>query len=280
MQALRQHYFPDGGAGPRNSPRQDKLPVYVMFVTDGQTTDQDGHRDQIEWSSYEPIFWQFMAIGQSSKNVVPDGAAAAAEEAAASAPGFAAMLTGDFQFLEELDDMPGRFLDNADFFSVADPAAAADDQLYDLMMTEYPGWLQQARQRGLDLRLTAGGCRSSASQRRRHDLDRPRDLVVGEVGAGGEPQPARALGHRRRSEAADLDAVARAGLGRGDGPLGVAEDHRDDGRRRAAGAAELGREPGGDRAHPRPARCGSACSSRSAASALPTRRPAPGRCRR
>ena len=33
----------------------------------------------------------------------------------------ASMLTGDFQFLEELDDMPGRFVDNADFFSVADP---------------------------------------------------------------------------------------------------------------------------------------------------------------
>ena len=51
----------------------------------------------------------------------------------------ASMMTGDFQFLEELDDMPGRFVDNADFFSVADPAALSDEQLYDLMMNEYPG---------------------------------------------------------------------------------------------------------------------------------------------
>lgn len=148
MQAVRRYYFPDGGAGPRNSPRQDKLPVYVMFVTDGQTTDQQGTRDQVAWSSYEPIFWQFMAIGQSSKNVVPDGAPPPPKKR-----GFGArlqqMLTGDFQFLEELDDMQGRFLDNADFFSVADPSVLPDHQLYDLMMTEYPSWLQQAKQRGL-----------------------------------------------------------------------------------------------------------------------------------
>jgi stress response protein SCP2 len=148
MQALRRYYFPDGGAGPRNSPRQDKLPVYVMFVTDGQTTDQQGTRDQVTWSSFEPIFWQFMAIGQSSKNVVPDGAPPPKKKQGFGAR-FAQMLTGDFQFLEELDDMPGRFLDNADFFSVADPAALPDHQLYDLMMTEYPGWVQQAKQRGL-----------------------------------------------------------------------------------------------------------------------------------
>ncbi len=148
MQALRRYYFPDGNAGPRNSPRQDKLPVYVMFVTDGQTTDQQGTRNQVTWSSYEPIFWQFMAIGQSSKNVVPEGAPPPPKKRGLGAR-LAQALTGDFQFLEELDDMPGRFLDNADFFSVADPAALPDHQLYDLMMTEYPGWLQQARQRGL-----------------------------------------------------------------------------------------------------------------------------------
>ena len=64
--------------------------------------------------------------------------------------GFAArMAAAAFQFLEELDDLPGRYLDNADFFSVDDPAAIPEDQLYDLMMNEYPGWVQQARQGGL-----------------------------------------------------------------------------------------------------------------------------------
>jgi stress response protein SCP2 len=152
MQAVRQHYFPDGRGGPRNSPRPDKLPVYVMFVTDGQTTDQAGTKQQVEWSSYEPLFWQFMAIGQSSRNVTAQGTPALSkkkQKRGGFSARLASMLTGDFQFLEELDDMPGRFVDNADFFSVADPAELSDEQLYDLMMNEYPGWLKLARAQGL-----------------------------------------------------------------------------------------------------------------------------------
>ncbi len=149
MQAVRRHYFQDGGAGPRTSPRPDKLPVYVIFVTDGQTTDQHGTKQQVEWSSYEPLFWQFMAIGQSSRNVTATGAPPPKKKKGGLGARLAAMAAGNFQFLEELDDMPGRFIDNADFFSVADPADISDEQLYDLLMSEYPGWLQLARTQGL-----------------------------------------------------------------------------------------------------------------------------------
>jgi len=45
--------------------------------------------------------------------------------------------------------MAGRYLDNADFFAVEDPAAIPDDELFELLMTEYPGWLTQARDKGL-----------------------------------------------------------------------------------------------------------------------------------
>jgi stress response protein SCP2 len=148
MQAVRRHYFPDVAGGARTSPLQEKLPVYVIFVTDGQTTDQAGTKQQVIWSSYEPLFWQFMAIGQSSRNVTAQGAPPKKKKGGFGAR-FASMMTGDFQFLEELDDMPGRLVDNADFFSVADPAALSDEQLYDLMMNEYPGWLQLARSAGL-----------------------------------------------------------------------------------------------------------------------------------
>ncbi|MGH9158010.1 MAG: VWA domain-containing protein [Acidimicrobiales bacterium] len=147
MQAVRRFYFPDGGAGSRTAPRPDSLPVYVMFVTDGQTTDQRGTRNQVEWSSFEPLFWQFMAIGQSSRNVTIGGAAPAKKKGLMGR--LAGAMQGDFSFLEELDDMPGRYLDNADFFSVADPGQIPDDQLYDLMTNEYPDWVKLARQKGL-----------------------------------------------------------------------------------------------------------------------------------
>ncbi len=135
MALIREHYF--GSSAPRSAPLKG-MPVYVMFVTDGATFDEQGARAQVVSSSYEPLFWQFMAIGRSSKSV----------DLAKSGP---APVGGAraFQFLEELDDMPGRYLDNADFFAVSDPGNLSDDQLFDLLMTEYPSWLTQARQKGL-----------------------------------------------------------------------------------------------------------------------------------
>ena len=149
MRMIRQHYFPDGGAGPRSAPRPDKLPVYVMFVTDGQTMDPDEARSQVAWSSYEPMFWQFMAIGQSSRNVAAAGAHPPQKKQRGMGGFLSRLVQTDFGFLEELDDMGGRFLDNANFFSVADPTMLPDDQLYDLLMNEYPAWVQHARRLGL-----------------------------------------------------------------------------------------------------------------------------------
>jgi hypothetical protein len=132
MQRVREHYF--GSSQLRFAPFGQPLPVYVMFVTDG---------DQVIASSFEPLFWQFMAIGRS-----PD-AVDMQRSGAARRPPMGRGRGSDFSFLEELDDMGGRFLDNADFFAVTDPANLTDEQLFDLMAAEYPGWLAQARARGL-----------------------------------------------------------------------------------------------------------------------------------
>jgi stress response protein SCP2 len=139
LQAIRTAYFPDARGGNRHSPLKANMPVYVMFVTDGQPFDRDQSEQQLQWSSYEPIFWQFMAIGKSSK------------DAKAKRGGLFGLFSGgnQFEFLENLDDLGGRYVDNADFFSVEDPEAIADQELYDLLMTEYPNWLKTARSRGL-----------------------------------------------------------------------------------------------------------------------------------
>ena len=106
-----------------------------MFVTDGAASDERSAREQVVSSSYEPLFWQFMAIGRSSKSVDHQGGRGL----------FGSGSGREFRFLEELDDMPGRHLDNADFFAVEDPANLDDDQLFDLLMGEYPAWLRHAR---------------------------------------------------------------------------------------------------------------------------------------
>ncbi|WP_067479673.1 VWA domain-containing protein [Actinomadura hibisca] len=122
MREIRRHYF--GTDETRRAPHPADLPVYVMFVTDGGTFDKDETTRQVVSSSYEPLFWQFIAISPDPRD-------------------------RQFKILRKLDDMRGRHLDNADFFTVADPSQISDEELFDLMTAEYPHWLGRARAAGL-----------------------------------------------------------------------------------------------------------------------------------
>ena len=120
---VRTHYF--GKSGDRSEPRPQPTPVYVMFITDGEPSDKAVATRQVRAASYEPVFWQFMGVG-----------------------------SGRFSFLEKLDDLDGRYTDNADFFAVTDDELLgahpiSDDALFARLMTEYPDWVQRARSGGL-----------------------------------------------------------------------------------------------------------------------------------
>lgn len=121
--AVRRHYF--GTSDERSAPHAADVPVYVMFVTDGEPSDKPVATKQVRAASYEPVFWQFMGIGSRG-----------------------------FPFLEKLDDLDGRFTDNADFFAVSEEellgtSPISDDELFERLMTEYPDWLRRARAQGL-----------------------------------------------------------------------------------------------------------------------------------
>lgn len=96
------------------------IPTYVVFVTDGNNSDPKEAEKIIRESSDQAIFWQFVGIGNAR-----------------------------FDFLQKLDDMSGRFLDNADFFSVSDLTRVSDEDLYDKLLTEFPQWINQARNKGI-----------------------------------------------------------------------------------------------------------------------------------
>jgi stress response protein SCP2 len=134
IEGVRRHYFPDGGGAARTAPVKAALPVYVMFVTDGGTSDRPFTERQLRWASYEPIFWQFMGIGKGRKS---------------KAKQMAQFADSDFPMLEKLDELDGRLIDNANYFSVATPAEHADAALFDLLMTEYPAWVKLGRQQGM-----------------------------------------------------------------------------------------------------------------------------------
>lgn len=119
MELVRKFYVPN--YNPKNtSPTALEYPVYVMFVTDGVPSDKSAAVSAITHASYEPIFWQFLGVG-----------------------------TGSFSFLEKLDDLTGRYVDNADFFSMNSLNSMTDDQLFDRLMNEYPSWLKQVTAKNL-----------------------------------------------------------------------------------------------------------------------------------
>ena len=51
--------------------------------------------------------------------------------------------------LELLDDMEDRFIDNCDFFNINAPEKLSDEEFYKLMMTEFPNWLKEAKEKRL-----------------------------------------------------------------------------------------------------------------------------------
>jgi stress response protein SCP2 len=120
----------------RHQPGFGDMPIYVMFVTDGGTPDVRVSEQQILEASREPFFWSFMAIGKR-----PSGGLFGGKKSN--------RLPRGFDFLAYLDDMPGRLVDNANFFSVEDPSVPTDEQLFELLMEEFPQWQEAAHKAGL-----------------------------------------------------------------------------------------------------------------------------------
>lgn len=99
-----------------------KDPVLVLFVTDGATSNRAAAEREILDASREPIFWKFMGIEAGRV---------------------------DFEFLEKLDDLPGRVVDNADFFKVKSPIRLPDAELFELLVNELDSWDAASRKAGL-----------------------------------------------------------------------------------------------------------------------------------
>lgn len=123
-----------------------RWPTLVLFITDGGTTNRNEVVQTIVDSSREPIFWKFMGIQQgvgSSGGLLSGFFNRMAQQASAEG----------FGFLQKLDDLEGRTVDNADFFSVPAPIQIPDAQLFDLLLNELESWQVAARQAGV---LTSG----------------------------------------------------------------------------------------------------------------------------
>jgi hypothetical protein len=95
----------------KDDPSKD--PAFIVFINDGGC--KRTIKKPVVSSSDKPIFWQFVGVGNSN-----------------------------FEVLENLDTMEGRFIDNANFFHVQDIDAITDEQLYDRLLNEFPDWIREA----------------------------------------------------------------------------------------------------------------------------------------
>ena len=92
------------------------IPTFVIFITDGGNSDRANAKRAIIEASHYNIFWKFIGIGSTK-----------------------------FDFLESLDTLKGRFIDNANFISVNNLNEIDDKQLYALILEEYDEWLNRCR---------------------------------------------------------------------------------------------------------------------------------------
>lgn len=96
------------------------VPTFVIFVTDGENFDKDKTAKLLrEYSKYN-IFWQFVGVGNARMS-----------------------------FLEQLDDLNGRYVDNANFMRIKNIDKMSDKELYEKLLIEYPSYLNVAKQKGL-----------------------------------------------------------------------------------------------------------------------------------
>ncbi|WP_025679387.1 VWA domain-containing protein [Paenibacillus massiliensis] len=96
------------------------IPTYIIFFSDGGVSQKGKIMRLITESSYKNLFWQFVGLGQANYGI-----------------------------LEKLDDMTGRFIDNADFFALDDISKISDEELYDRLLSEFPDWIKEARTKGI-----------------------------------------------------------------------------------------------------------------------------------
>jgi hypothetical protein len=98
----------------------DGIPVYVLFISDGGVGSGRQMQKVLTQAATLPIFWQFVGIGGRNYGV-----------------------------LEKLDDMTGRIIDNCNFFELERITGISDERLYELLLEEFPSWLNEAKVKGV-----------------------------------------------------------------------------------------------------------------------------------
>ncbi|MEV0251231.1 VWA domain-containing protein [Nocardia sp. NPDC050712] len=100
--------------------RPGTAPTLVLFFTDGGFKQKPQITELMREASRLPAFWQFVGLGKANYGV-----------------------------LRNLDEMDGRVVDNAGFFTADDIDRMDDAELYQRLLGEFADWLHAARSAGI-----------------------------------------------------------------------------------------------------------------------------------
>lgn len=96
------------------------IPTLVLFFTDGDTSNAHEVESVIKKVSKFPVFFQFIGIGDVNSDI-----------------------------LENLDEMPGRFIDNANYFKMPSLSSLSDEELYIKILKEFPSYIKEAKNKNI-----------------------------------------------------------------------------------------------------------------------------------
>ncbi|MER7971111.1 VWA domain-containing protein [Streptomyces sp. NPDC096080] len=104
-----------------SSGAESDMPGLVVFQTDGEPDNRDRAAHTLRALSNRPVFFAFVGYGPER----------------------------NMHFLQQLDTLDGRQVDNASFFHAPDPHNVSDSDLYDGITREFATWITDARAAGI-----------------------------------------------------------------------------------------------------------------------------------
>lgn len=124
IRMIKEEYFPAAKKGffglGKTEAKPAQYPVYVIFITDGANSDKSATESILREVSNYGVFFQFVGIGDAK-----------------------------LEFLEKLDNLSGRLIDNANFFQIKDISKVSDEKLYGDLLGEFPQYLPLAKANNL-----------------------------------------------------------------------------------------------------------------------------------
>lgn len=100
--------------------KDSKLPVYVVFITDGGVSRIREIKEAIQRAEAYPIFWTFAGLD-----------------------------TSNYGTMENLDAFTNRSINNSHFFWIDTFSSLKDDQLYQKLLDKFKEWIEQAKSEGI-----------------------------------------------------------------------------------------------------------------------------------